>query len=64
LEKAQGWDKKKQSKSNIYFVVSDFTEGCVCLTPFYLQFTAFMSGSTNNIFVHHVPQSTTCISNI
>jgi hypothetical protein len=56
--------EQEKAKKIIYFVESDFTERCVCLIPFYLQFTAFMFGCTNNIFVHLVPHSTTFISNI
>lgn len=43
-------------------VESNFTEGCVCSTLGYPQFTGAASGSTNNIFIHRVPQPTICNS--
>jgi len=43
-------------------IESNFAEGCVCLTLGYSQFTGTMSGSTKNIFIHHVPQPTICNS--
>jgi hypothetical protein len=46
------------------FVQVSFTESCVWLTPTWSQFRVFTFRSTNNIFIHHVTQTTTCISSI
>jgi hypothetical protein len=32
------------------------------LNTFFSQFTAFISGSSNNLFIQHLPQSAVCIS--
>jgi hypothetical protein len=40
-------------------VASDCTGGCVCLTPDFSQFAAFMSSYTNESFQHNfIPLST------
>jgi hypothetical protein len=54
--------KTKVYQITFLLVESNSKKGCVCLRPGFLQFTSFMSSSTNNIFVHPLAQSTLCIS--
>ena len=41
-------------------VDTQVTEGCVCVAPGYSQFTSSMSRFANSVFIHCVPQPTTC----
>jgi hypothetical protein len=39
-------------------------EGCICSTPGFSQLAAFVSSFADTIFIQHLPQCTTRISNI
>jgi hypothetical protein len=53
-----GWPNLHLSNQIKYLLAeAHYTEGCVCSAPGFSQFKAFMFLSTNNIFIHPLPQS-------